>query len=232
METQTIQKSTLHPMLWIAAIAVTLFSLVGIGAVTGLIPTGKSTPAPEVAMPTEAKVAEVTPPPAPTSSSTSAPAAAPAPKPAPKPVAAKPEHKPVTTYSSQPRNNEVAGNDVYRSDDARPQICYTCGTITAIIPVTEKGEGSGLGAVAGGVVGAIVGNQIGKGSGRDVARIAGIAGGAYAGHQIEKSQRSNTVYDINIRLEDGTFQQIRENAEPVWRIGDRVRIDNGRLLPR
>lgn len=228
MEIQTVQKSTLHPVLWIAAIAVTLFSLVGIGAVTGLIPTGKSTPAPEVAAPVETKVAEVTSPPAPAPT----PAAAPAPKPTPKPVAAKPVHKPVTTYSSQPHNNEVAGNDVYRSDDARPQICYTCGTITAIIPVTEKGEGSGLGAVAGGVVGAIVGNQIGKGGGRDVARIAGIAGGAYAGHQIEKSQRSNTVYDINIRLEDGTFQQIRENAEPVWRIGDRVRIDNGRLLPR
>ncbi len=227
METQTVQKSSLHPVLWIAAIAVTLFSLVGIGAVTGLIPTGKSTPAPEVAAPVDAKVAEVTPPPAP------APATpAPATKPVAKPVAEKPVHKPTTTYSSKPRNTETAGNDVYRSDDARPQICYTCGTITAIVPVTEKGEGSGLGAVAGGVVGAIVGNQIGKGSGRDVARIAGIAGGAYAGHQIEKSQRGSTVYDINIRLEDGTFQQIRENAEPVWRIGDRVRIDNGRLLPR
>lgn len=35
----------LHPVMWVAAVSVIVFSLVGIGAVTGLIPTSNSQPA-------------------------------------------------------------------------------------------------------------------------------------------------------------------------------------------
>ena len=227
MQTTPVQKASLHPALWIAAIAVTLFSLVGIGAMTGLLPFGKSTPEPE-----PPAIAEPAPPPAPLVQTPAPEAPVTASKPAPKPVAQKPAAKPASSYSSKPKNSETASNDTYRSDAAKPAPCLNCATITSITPVTEKGEGTGLGAIAGGVVGAIVGNQIGKGSGRDVARVAGIAGGAYAGHQIEKSQRTHTAYDIVVRFEDGSTQLIRENAEPVWRVGDKVRIENGTLQPR
>ena len=37
----------LHPVIWVAAVSVIVFSLVGIGAVTGLIPTSSSQPAAE-----------------------------------------------------------------------------------------------------------------------------------------------------------------------------------------
>ena len=38
-------KKGMHPLIAIAAVSVTLFSLVGIAAITGLIPTGHSQPA-------------------------------------------------------------------------------------------------------------------------------------------------------------------------------------------
>ena len=43
METTTTR--SMHPLTAIAAVSVTLFSLAGIGAITGLIPTSHSQPA-------------------------------------------------------------------------------------------------------------------------------------------------------------------------------------------
>ncbi len=52
METTT--KKSIHPLTAIAAVSVTLFSLAGIGAITGLIPTGHGQPAPiQAAKPAE-----------------------------------------------------------------------------------------------------------------------------------------------------------------------------------
>lgn len=230
METPTPSKSSLHPILWIAAIAVTLFSLIGIAALTGLLPGSKSETAPS-------PVAAVEPPPPPP-----IPAAEPMPAPTPQPSAAapapekkvvKPAPKPKTstTYSSTPKGADEK-TATYSSQPAPPPPCPDCAVISAITPVTEKGEGTGLGAIAGGILGGVIGNQIGGGSGRDVARIAGIAGGAYAGHQVEKSQRSHTVFDITVRYEDGSTQVVRETAEPIWQVGDKVRVQNGKLIPR
>ncbi len=154
-------------------------------------------------------------------------------KPAPVKQAVKPAAKPKETasYSSKPQS-ESSGTS-YSSKPAPPPPCPDCAVVSSIEPVAVEGEGSGLGAIAGGVLGAVIGNQIGGGSGRDVARIAGIAGGAYAGHQIEKSQRAGTAYDIVVRfVEDGSTTRIRENAAPVWQVGDKVRVENGKLVPR
>src|SRR5947208_2527003 len=71
-------------------------------------------------------------------------------------------------------------------------LCKECGTVTDVKTVKRAGEASGIGAVAGGVIGGVLGHQVGAGRGRDVATVAGAAGGAYAGHEIEKSQKSTT----------------------------------------
>jgi outer membrane lipoprotein SlyB len=228
METPTASKGSLHPILWIAAIAVTLFSVIGIAALTGLLPGSKSEPTPPVAAiepPPPMPTAEPEPVPAPQPT-----AVAPAPE---KKTAAKPapKHKETATYSSKPKGADEH-TATYTAQPAPPPPCPDCAVISAITPVTEKGEGTGLGAIAGGILGGVIGNQIGGGSGRDVARIAGIAGGAYAGHQVEKSQRSHTVFDITVRFEDGSSQVIRESAEPIWQVGDKVRVQSGKLTPR
>lgn len=232
MNTPAAPKAGLHPVIWVAAIAVILFSIVGIASMTGLLSGNK---APETAAP------------APVAAAPAAPAAAPAPEPAkpvvaeqpapPKPaakVAAKPAPKPKQSASYSSKPGETANESAtYSSKPAPPPPCPSCAVVSSIEPVAVEGEGTGLGAIAGGVLGAVIGNQIGGGSGRDVARIAGIAGGAYAGHQIEKSQRAHTAYDIVVRFtEDGSTQRFREDNAPVWQVGDKVRVENGRLVPR
>ncbi|HTH93601.1 MAG TPA: glycine zipper 2TM domain-containing protein [Rhodocyclaceae bacterium] len=230
METPT--KTSLHPVIWIAAIAVTLFSLVGIAKLTGLLP-GSSTASQPASATTEAPPpvtasAPVTPPPATAPAPEPAPVAAAPVKPAaPKPVVAK---KKATTYSSNP--TEPMPGDTYTSNIPPPPVCTTCGEIYAITPVQQKGQGSGLGAVAGGIVGGLLGNQIGRGTGRDIATIGGAVGGAFAGNAVEQNTRTKTVFDVTVRYLDGGTEVFRENLQPVWQIGDKVRVDNGQIVPR
>lgn len=102
------------------------------------------------------------------------------------------------------------------------------GTVQAVDIVNKQNAGIGLGAVAGAVVGGVLGNQVGEGRGNTVATVAGAAGGAYAGHQIEKrTRKDDEVYRVTIRMDDGSLQAYTQEMLPDLRIGDRVRIANG-----
>lgn len=106
-------------------------------------------------------------------------------------------------------------------------ICTVCGTVESVNTVERKPAGSGLGAVAGGVAGAVLGNQIGKGSGRTVATILGAVGGGVAGNAIERNVKKQTVYQIAVRMEDGSLKTV-EKAAPVA-VGARVTLDGASL---
>jgi len=115
---------------------------------------------------------------------------------------------------------------------AQAARCTSCGVVEAIRTVEVQGEASGLGAAAGGVAGAVVGNQIGRGDTRTVITVAGAAGGAYAGHQIEKQMKKSTAWRITVRLDDGSVRTLSQPAAPPFAVGDRVRIVNGSGLER
>ena len=93
------------------------------------------------------------------------------------------------------------------------------------------GSGIGIGTIAGAVVGGVLGNQVGSGTGRAVATVAGAAGGAYVGHELENRQQQRTadVYRFTIRMNSGSYQTLTQNTNAGFRVGDRVRIDNGFL---
>lgn len=109
-------------------------------------------------------------------------------------------------------------------------VCSTCGTVESVRLVERKGSGTGLGAVAGGVAGALIGHQFGGGSGRTVMTIAGAGGGAYAGNEIEKNINKTSVYQIRVRMEDGSLRTLTQREVPSVDSGDRVRIKNGTLV--
>lgn len=122
-----------------------------------------------------------------------------------------------------------ANPEVARSGNARPLY----GVVKSIEVVRQDNQGIagsniGLGAIAGAVIGGVVGNQIGSGTGNTVATVAGAAGGAYVGHELEKRQQSD-AYKITVRLEDGSYQAFVQNANSGFRVGDRVRLVNGVL---
>jgi len=92
------------------------------------------------------------------------------------------------------------------------------------------GSGIGIGTIAGAVVGGVLGNQVGSGRGNTVATVAGAAGGAYVGHELEnRQQQTADVYRFTIRMEDGSYQTLTQNTNTGFRVGDRVRIDNGSM---
>ena len=110
------------------------------------------------------------------------------------------------------------------------RICNNCGTIEAVNLVEVKGEGGYLGTIGGGVVGALLGSQIGEGRGRTAAQIAGALGGAYAGHTIEGNVRKSNHYEVLVRLQNGATQTFSFAAEPGFKVGDAVKINDGVIV--
>lgn len=111
-------------------------------------------------------------------------------------------------------------------------VCSNCGTVVGIDERTIKGEGTGLGAIGGALAGVIVGNQIGSGSGKDVARVVGGVGGAVAGHEVEKRARGDKVYDVRVKMFDGTTQLVTVDNADQLAIGTDVRVVGNSLMLR
>lgn len=112
------------------------------------------------------------------------------------------------------------------------QRCADCGVVQSVQAIKVAGQGTGVGAVGGGVVGGLVGNQFGGGNGRTALTLLGAAGGAYAGHEIEKNVRSTTRYQMKVRMDNGTVRTFTNSTGYNWSEGDAVRIVNGRIVAR
>ena len=115
---------------------------------------------------------------------------------------------------------------------ARAPVCASCGRVESVQAVEQAEPATGVGAVAGGVLGAVVGNQVGKGSGRTAATLLGAAGGGYVGHKIEQRTRTRTVYQVAVRMDNGSvrhFQRAQPTAvgTPVVLQGKGFRVDQG-----
>ena len=232
-----------HPMLIIAAVAVTLFAGVGIGVMTGIIPNAHSgatakvdsaMPPVPTAMGASAGIGSA----ADTTASASTQGATARPEASSQTPAT---HKPASTRAHTPVATKTAASTptpVFAQNSAsdstrvraEPVVCRNCGTIDSINIIAKQGEGSGAGAVLGGVLGGVLGHQIGNGRGKDLATVAGAVGGAMLGNSVEKNAKTAKSYDIRVRMEDNTFQTLRYETEPDVRVGDKVRVENGRAL--
>lgn len=114
---------------------------------------------------------------------------------------------------AQPARYEEA---VARPDQSmvRAPVCAVCGRVESVQAVQHAAPATGVGAVAGGVLGAVVGNQIGKGSGRTAATVLGAVGGGYVGHTVEQRTRTQTVYEVRVRMDDGSVRRFTR-SQPV-----------------
>lgn len=113
----------------------------------------------------------------------------------------------------QSRYDEAPGRDA-RHEMARAPVCAVCGRIESVQAVQHAAPATGVGAVAGGVLGAVVGNQVGKGSGRTAATVLGAVGGGYVGHTVEQRTRTQTVYEVRVRMDDGSVRRFTR-SQPV-----------------
>jgi outer membrane lipoprotein SlyB len=238
------EKAGLHPLLTAAAISLTVFSAVGIGAITGLLPTSlgsASHAAPDAA------IAQATPPAVEVPVLRNAETASPSlemPPAAPKATPSAPARQaaaPKIVKKVGPSQAPVAAPapvvEAARpvAEAPKPVPAGILGIVESVREVKQKAEKSnGVGPIAGGVAGAVLGNSIGKGDSggmRKVLTVLGAAGGALAGKEIERNARATSHWEIAVRLDDGTHRTLTSDAQPFWTAGDRVRFLDGRLQP-
>lgn len=102
-----------------------------------------------------------------------------------------------------------------------------------LMPQENNGIGGssiGIGTIAGAVIGGVIGNQVGSGRGNTVATVAGAAGGAYVGHELEnRQQQESDAYKVTVHMDDGSYQASMQSSSSDFRVGDRVRFKNGSL---
>lgn len=211
--TTTTQGARLHPILWLAAIAVTAFSAVGIAAIAGWLPAAGG----HQELNSESRMA----------AAEAASQSDPAPARSAEPAAVEPRAR--AAARSKPAPSAPAA--VAQAADAPLSRCADCGTVEYVRAVTTQAKPSGVGVVAGGVIGGVLGNQVGKGSGRDLATIGGAVLGGIAGNEVEKRSRTASHYEVAVRLDSGERQTVRLDYLPQWREGERVTLRHGALSP-
>lgn len=106
-------------------------------------------------------------------------------------------------------------------------VCASCGTVETVTPIQREAAPSGAGAAVGAVLGGLLGNQVGGGDGKTLATIAGIFGGGIAGNAVEKKMKKETMYEVAVRMEDGSLRRL-EQSSPVA-VGARVTVEGNTL---
>ena len=190
----------LYPTLLIAGIAVIIASMLGIAAMTGLLPRAQSQ---SVAQSVDARAA----------GGSEGKAAA----------------KTVTSKTTSANATVKTPGSKTAPPAVAAARCTDCGVVDSVRAVEVKGEGSGLGAVAGGVVGGILGNQVGGGRGRTAMTVVGAGAGAYAGHEVEKNMKKNVSYEIRVRMDDNSYRTF-QSTQPGVGVGQRVKVRDGQLV--
>lgn len=67
-------------------------------------------------------------------------------------------------------------------------------------------------------------------TGTTIAEVAGAAGGAWAGNEIEKRMKTTRHYEVRVRRANGGSQTVSYAAQPALSVGSRVRVENGALV--
>jgi len=123
-----------------------------------------------------------------------------------------------------------ASQPVTAPEHAGPAGCPDCGTVSSVSQIEREGEGSALGLIAGGVAGAVLGHQVGGGFGKDLATVAGAAGGAYAGREVEKKVKSHKIWVVTARFNGNTTQRYEFQNDPGFKVGDTVKKSNKSIV--
>jgi uncharacterized protein YcfJ len=164
----------IHPLMAGAAVSVILVSLLGIAAMTGVLPNSHANAAPTTPITSQA------------------PAIAPIPAPA-QPVVHQVAAAPAV-HSERAKHKTVVHHHQVQHAKAKAQPAqqfsqaptYQQQPLPAYQQPAPVAQNSPIGIGVGAVVGGLLGNQVGGGNGKTLATIAGAVGGGYLGNEIAK----------------------------------------------
>lgn len=251
MNNPTTSPRRLHPLIAVAAGTVIVASLAATAAITGVFPKASSSsvqtdqtqtaqvssqpvvdsaaPATAAAM-TGQQQPEQSPATRPGAQAQTAPQA-----PGQVPYSGQPGQP---SYAQQPYRGQVPSQQQLaqqpyaqaQQPSGQSKYCSTCGTVESIVPIRREGHGTGIGAVGGAVVGGLLGNQFGRGNGRLGMTALGAVGGGFAGNAVEKHLRSQTEYQVRVRMENGRLRYFTYRSAPPFQQGERVHLERGALV--
>ncbi|MHB8564205.1 MAG: glycine zipper 2TM domain-containing protein [Acidiferrobacteraceae bacterium] len=108
--------------------------------------------------------------------------------------------------------------------------CGHCGIVQSVRRIRVAARPSGGGAILGGIAGAVLGHQLGRGGGRDLATVAGAAGGALLGNHIEETENAHDLYEVTVLRNSGGVTVLRQTTYIAP--GRQVRIEGSRAVIR
>jgi len=259
MNNPTTPARRLHPLIAVAAGTVIVASLAATAAITGVFPKASSSSVQndqtQTAQVSSQPVVDSAAPANTTSTSLTSPQPQPqqqpgrvqapssqAAQPAPgqvqyagqpgQPSYAQPSGQPPTQQQQYAQQQQLAQKPYaqpQQQPNAQQAYCASCGTVESIGAVRHEGHGTGIGAVGGAVAGGLIGNQFGAGTGRTAMTVLGAVGGGFAGNSVEKHLRSETSYQVRVRMQNGHLRYFNYREAPPFQQGERVHIEHGAL---
>lgn len=113
---------------------------------------------------------------------------------------------------------------VYSRQDALKEQSVRMGIVESVRSVTIEGTKTPVGAGAGAVAGGIGGSAIGSGRGAAVGAIAGAVVGGLLGAAAEEGLTRKEGIELTVRLDNGEYRAIVQEADEVFKPGERVRL--------
>lgn len=113
---------------------------------------------------------------------------------------------------------------VYRNYQTQNEQSVRTGTVESVRNVTIANPDSGTGALTGAALGGLAGSQAGSGSGSAAVGILGALGGGLLGQRLESRANKRPGLEITVKLDNGELRAITQEADEMFRPGERVRL--------
>lgn len=120
--------------------------------------------------------------------------------------------------------SQSSSGQVYREGETMRAQTVQMGTVESVRQVSIQGKNSGVGGAAGTVIGGIAGSNVGKGRGAAVGAVIGAVVGGVVGQKTEDGIVTRPGLEITVELDSGGMRAYVQDADEVFKAGDRVRI--------
>lgn len=120
----------------------------------------------------------------------------------------------------------TSGGAYTRGQTRQPQEVQL-GVVESVREVQIEGTKTPIGAGAGAVVGGVAGSTMGRGKGSAIGAVVGAVAGGLAGSAIEEGVTRNKGLEITVKLDNGRLLAITQDADEVFRPGERIRVLTG-----
>lgn len=113
---------------------------------------------------------------------------------------------------------------VYRSYQTQNEQIVRMGQVESVREVILAQRDTGTGTMAGAALGGIAGSNVGGGTGAIAAGILGAVAGGALGSHAEAHLNNRKGFEITVKLDSGELRAITQEADELFRPGERVRL--------